>query len=106
MGDVAGQEIELLAFDCFYTAPHYHYGPRARNERLYWDTTLVEDPLAWTIDRFREGKLPRMIERAGYPGIASDLDERVVSSKLSYIESWLRNSDKELQKQEAAEVAA
>ena len=106
LGDVAGQEIELLAFDCFYTAPHYHYGPRARNERLYWDTTLVEDPLAWTIDRFREGKLPRMIERAGYPGIASDLDERVVSSKLSYIESWLRNSDKELQKQEAAEVAA
>ena len=66
LGDVAGQEIELLAFDCFYTAPHYHYGPRSRNERIYWDSTLVEDPLAWTIDRFREGALPRMLQRAGY----------------------------------------
>ena len=106
LGDVAGQEIELLAFDCFYTYPHYHYGPRSRNERIYWDTTLVEDPLAWTIDRFREGALPRMLERAGYPTIAADLDQRVVSAKLGYIESWLRNSDKELQEQEAAEAAA
>ena len=66
----------------------------------------MEDPLAWTIDRFREGKLPRMIQRAGYPTIAADLDERVVSSKLGYIESWLRNADRELQEQEAAEAAA
>ena len=106
LGDVAGQEIELLAFDCFYTAPHYHYGPRSRNERIYWDSTLVEDPLAWTIDRFREGALPRMLQRAGYPTIAADLDQRVVSAKLNYIESWLRNSDRELQEQEAAEAAA
>ena len=95
-----------MAFDCFYTYPHYHYGPRSRNERMYWDTTLVEDPLAWTIDRFREGKLPRMLDRAGYPNIAADLDERVVSSKLSYMESWLRATDKEMLAEEAAEAAA
>src|SRR6476646_1448501 len=28
LSDVAGQEIELLAFDCFEQAAHYHYGPR------------------------------------------------------------------------------
>jgi len=29
--------------------------------------TLVEDPLAWTLEQFEKGKLPAMIERAGYP---------------------------------------
>ena len=27
LGDEAGHEVELLTFDCFETAPHYHYGP-------------------------------------------------------------------------------
>src|SRR5882672_6210956 len=37
LGDIAGQEIELLAFDCFRIYPHYHYGPRYKNERIYLD---------------------------------------------------------------------
>ena len=45
LGDVAGQAIELLAFDCFEVAPHYHYGPRNQDVRIYWDTTVVPDPL-------------------------------------------------------------
>ena len=62
LSDVAGQEIELLAFDCFDHSAHYHYGPRNRDLRHYWDRTLVPDPLDWTLARFREGKLPEMIE--------------------------------------------
>ena len=26
-GDVDGEEVELLRFDCFDHEPHYHYGP-------------------------------------------------------------------------------
>jgi len=82
MSDVAGQEIELLAFDCFEKGPHYHYGPRNQDVRLYWDTTVVPDPLAWTLEQFKTGKLPAMIERAGYPSIAAAMDRELVACKL------------------------
>ena len=63
LSDVAGQEIELLAFDCFEGGPHYHYGPRNQDVRIYWDTTVVPDTLEWTMNQFKSGKLPGMIER-------------------------------------------
>ena len=87
LGDVAGQEIELLAFDCFRGFPHYHYGPRNENERIYLDTTTVPDPLSWTLDQFKSGNLPNMIKRAGYPTIANSLDSDVLSETIQRIES-------------------
>jgi len=72
------EETELLAFDHFWNGAHYHYGPRNKNHRIYWDRTLVDDPLAWTLEQFESGKLRAMIERAGYPGVAADLDEAKV----------------------------
>lgn len=82
LSDVAGQEIELLAFDCFDRNAHYHYGPRNRDLRHYWDTTVVPDPLRWVLDRFKEGKLPKMIERAGYPSIAAELDTSLLAATV------------------------
>jgi hypothetical protein len=87
LGDVAGQEIELLAFDCFRVNPHYHYGPRANNERIFVDTTLVPNMLHWTLDQFKRGKLPAMIERAGYPTIAAALDTEMIAAKLPEVEA-------------------
>ena len=87
LGDVAGQEIELLAFDCFRNQPHYHYGPRNKNIRLYWDKTAVPDTLAWTLSQFKSGKLGRMIERAGYPGIVAELDEELIKTTMPELES-------------------
>ena len=86
LGDVAGQEIELLAFDCFEEDPHYHYGPRNNNERIYWDKTLVPHPLRWTMNQFKARKLGAMIQRAGYPSIAAELDEELVQAKLPEVE--------------------
>jgi hypothetical protein len=82
LGDVAGQEVELLAFDCFENGPHYHYGPRNEDVRLYWDMTVVPDPLHWTLEQFKTGKLPAMLMRAGYPSIATALDTELIASKL------------------------
>ena len=82
LSDVAGQEIELLAFDCFENNPHYHYGPRNKDETIAWDTTLVTDPLRWVLDRFKEGKLPAMIQRAGYPGVVAGMDTNLIAAKL------------------------
>ena len=81
LGDVGGskgrsyvEETELLAFDCFWNGAHYHYGPRNKNHRTNWDMTIIDDPLEWTFEQIENRKLGAMIERAGYPGIAADLD--------------------------------
>jgi hypothetical protein len=84
------EETEILAFDCFWNGPHYHYGPRNKNHRIYWDTTLVEDPLGWVFEQFENRKLPAMIERAGYPGIAADLDLEKIASVLPVVKKQAR----------------
>ncbi|HXA24195.1 MAG TPA: hypothetical protein VNW90_18065 [Acetobacteraceae bacterium] len=87
LGDVGGskgkayvEETELLAFDCFWNNAHYHYGPRNKNHRINWDLTVIDDPLEWTFEQIENRKLGAMIERAGYPGIAADLDLDKIAS--------------------------
>ncbi len=94
LADLAGtpgrpfmEETEILAFDCFWDAPHYHYGPRNKNHRIFWDKTLVTDPLAWTLGQFKSKKLGAMIQRAGYPGVAADLDEDVIAAVMPEMEA-------------------
>ena len=86
LSDVADQTVELLAFDCFLAGPHYHYGPRNQDIRIYWDTTTSGDTLRWTLDQFYAGNLKGMIERAGYPTIANDVDEQLLQATMPAIE--------------------
>jgi len=100
LGDVGGgtrktytEETELLAFDHFWDGAHYHYGPRNKNHRIYWDMTLIEDPLAWTFEQLENRRIAAMIERAGYPGIAADVDldkvaEILPAMKKRAFEMW------------------
>ncbi len=97
LSDLAGtpgrtytEETELLAFDCFRDAPHYHYGPRNKNHRIFWDRTLVPDTLEWTLDRFKNKDLKDMIARAGYPGVAADLDQELIDSIMPSLEAKAR----------------
>jgi hypothetical protein len=87
LSDIAGQEVELLAFDCFEKGPHYHYGPRNQDVRIYWDTTTSGETLRWTLDQFKSGNLRPMIAEAGYPTIASAVDEKLVQERLPEIEA-------------------
>lgn len=87
LAEVADQEVELLAFDCFQVAPHYHYGPRNQDVRVYWDVTTSGETLRWTLDQFKAGNLRSMIERAGYPAIAAEVDESLVQEMLPQIEA-------------------
>ncbi len=89
LGDIGGatrksyvEETELLAFDCFWDGAHYHYGPRNKNHRIYWDMTLVEDPLEWVFEQLENRKLAAMLDRAGYPGVAADVDLDKVAAVL------------------------
>ena len=76
------EEVEILAFDCFKDGPHYHYGPRNKNHQIYWDTALIHDPLDWVLGQFSNRMLGPMIERAGYPGVAADLDQDLLDDVL------------------------
>ncbi len=81
-GEVEGADTELLRFDCFAVAPHYHYGPQAGDERLMLDLTAAGDALEWALSCFERGRLPAMLERAGYSAVADALDEGAVASAL------------------------
>lgn len=87
LGDVGGEEHELLTFDCFERAPHYHYGPRAKNQRLYLDTTATPDPLDWALNLFKGGKLAAMLERAGYTDHAARLNPAILADKVGEVAS-------------------
>ncbi len=87
LGDVAGAEVELLTFDCFENAPHYHYGPMAKNQRLYLDNTTAPDSLRWALDLFKGGKLAAMLDRAGYPDHAERLNPAIVAQKVEELEA-------------------
>ena len=89
------EETELMAFDIFWDGPHYHYGPRNKNHRIYWDRTLVEDPLGWVFDAFDGKNLGAMLERAGYPGIAADLDVNKVEEVLVNVKKRAREMQEE-----------
>ena len=89
------EETELMAFDIFWDGPHYHYGPRNKNHRVYWDRTLVEDPLGWVFDAFDGKNLGAMLERAGYPGIAADLDVNKVEEVLLNVKKRAREMQEE-----------
>jgi hypothetical protein len=89
------EETEILAFDCFWEFPHYHYGPRNKNHRIFWDKTLVEDPLGWVFEQFENRKLAAMIERAGYPGVAADLDLEKIAALLPAVKKRAREMQAE-----------
>jgi hypothetical protein len=89
------EETEILAFDCFWDGAHYHYGPRNKNHRIYWDKTLIDDPLGWVFEQIENRRLGAMIERAGYPGVAADLDMDKVAAVLPAIKKKAREMQAE-----------
>src|SRR5262249_6120062 len=97
LADLAGasdrtymEETELLAFDCFREAAHYHYGPRNKNHRIFWDKTLVPDPLGWTLEQLKRGMRGYMIAGGGSPVVAGDYDQDVVNPLMRVLKNRAR----------------
>src|SRR5262245_49742695 len=85
--DIARRPSPLLKHYRFWDGPHYHYGPRNKNHRIYWDRTVIENPLEWVFEQCGNKKLGAMIERAGYPGVAADLDHETLAALLPTIKT-------------------
>ena len=81
--DLPGTDRELLRFDCFDKAPHYHYRNAAanKNERIMLDYTAEGDPIPWTLDKIKN-RLPIMLVRCGVEDIARKLDQREIDAAL------------------------
>ena len=94
LGDHDGKEIELLTFDCFKNAPHYHYGPRSKNQRLYLDKTVVPDPLGWAINLFKGGNVGPMLARAGYGEHVAKLNPSLLLKSVLEVESVGREMER------------
>ena len=54
---IDGTDTEILRFDCFDQAPHYHYGPENHNIRLFMDKTTAGNPLGWTLNNINNNKV-------------------------------------------------
>ena len=102
--DVAGKETALLRFNCFDFEKSYIYGPEnpdlevagpemlggAALTNLYrMDPIADGNPIGWTIKTLGT-KLPKMLERAGYPQIAAATDLGEVASVLPDVEACAR----------------
>ena len=87
--DIPGQDKELLRFDCFRVAPHYHYRNSTvkKNERLMLDFTAEGDPLAWALDKIKN-RLPIMLIRCEAEDVARRVDQREVDAALPKIIAW------------------
>ncbi|MBV9200950.1 MAG: hypothetical protein JOY83_14735, partial [Alphaproteobacteria bacterium] len=93
---VVGKETTLVRFNCFDIEKSYEYGPenielsvegpemlgRAPLTNLYrMDATVDGNPIGWTIKTLGT-KLPKMLQRAGYPAIAAATAMAEVQSVL------------------------
>ncbi len=90
-GDVEGKPVQLLRFDCFENAPHFHYDPEGKNNQLRIDKSKVSDPIAWSMD-YLQGNVASLVRIAGYSALADQLDEGVLAAALPTVEKALRDS--------------
>jgi hypothetical protein len=84
---VNGREEEVLRFDCFERAPHYHYAWSTNDQYVPLDATADGDPFQWTLERLRI-RLPAMLIRAGAPELARTFDQREIDAAIPKITGW------------------
>ena len=89
-GDVDGESVQLLRFDCFRKDPHYHYAPSGKNDLHHLNKNTVLDPIGWTIEQLGRN-LMEMIRTAGYDSVAEKVDSAAVAAVLPEIESVMRS---------------
>ena len=86
-GPVDGDDTQVLRFDCFRGAPHYHMPPSQKGQ-LTLDPSEVGDGLDWALDCTRT-RLPEMVEKAGFAGLAGQLDPEVFKLRTDEVRALI-----------------
>jgi len=89
-GDVDGREVQLLRFDCFADDPHYHYDPTGRNVMFHLDTLTMGDPIDFSLTQIA-ANAQSMIEHAGFPQTAADVNQDELSARIDEIGRAVRD---------------
>lgn len=84
-GTVEGGLAQLLRFDMFHKQPHYHYAPTGQDLRYNLDPLTVDDGIGWVMNLFRT-KLPRLVSKAGYEELATQITLDETAAALPEIE--------------------
>jgi hypothetical protein len=75
-GEVDGQTTELLRFDDFIEAPHYHVP--AAGPAIAFDEAVLGEPLAWFVSQLSQ-HLAELLTEAGFARTLPDVDPGAVA---------------------------
>ena len=76
LGDVEGQPTELLRFDDFIEAPHYHVP--ASGPAIQFDQAKLGEPLEWYVLQLSD-HLTDLLTEAGFAAVVADVDPAAVA---------------------------
>jgi hypothetical protein len=76
LGDVEGQPTELLRFDDFVEAPHYHVP--ASGPSIEFDQAKLGEPLAWFVLQLSD-RLTDLLTEAGFATVLANVDPVAVA---------------------------
>lgn len=77
IGDVEGKSTQVLRFDCFKKAPHYHYAPMGKNINTSLDPAKLGNGQEWAMTQIRD-HIPEMLQTAGFDALARQVDARAL----------------------------
>jgi hypothetical protein len=81
-GKVKGQWKEMLRFDDFVDAPHYHAPADA--DQINFDRATYGDPLEWYMTQIRDD-LPEWLEKSGFADVVPTVDMTEVIANLGKV---------------------
>ena len=85
-----GEEVRLLSLDGYEKNPLIRIGDNPPTP-IILDFAEDCDALDWSLNQCRQGKLVDWINDAGYPQIASELDQDAIQSVLPKVEKLARS---------------
>jgi hypothetical protein len=88
LGEIDGELVQLLRFDCFDDDPHYHYAPNGVNRMFHLDRLTMGCPVAFTLEQLgRNAK--SMIAAAGFESFAEGVDQSQLSEGVGEVAAAL-----------------
>jgi hypothetical protein len=83
-GDVEGKSVQVLRFDMFDKAPHYHHAPFGKNINTPLDPREVGDTAKWAMTQIRSN-IPEMLKTAGYETLAGSVDANAFATEWTKV---------------------